>query len=676
MKKLFIIVLAILICLAVTGVAIASSGSGVASDAQRGISGNQPAKTGNVPAQNSDAPAQIGKMYGIGSVSKVFTAAAVMKLVDDGKIDLDMPVTAYIPEFTMADDRYKLITPRMLLNHSSGLMGMTGSSAMLRGDNDTWNHDNFLEFLKTQELKHDPGDRSIYSNDSFSLAEILVERVSGMSFTGFIEMEFAAPLGLENIKTPQSDFDLNLLAHTYLGSSELKPQHLGVIGSGGVYATMEDLCRYATIFMDSADGSVLSNESTDEMAKNQHKMEMLAPGTDTVFRYGLGWDCVEQYPFNQLGIQALSKGGDTSAYHTNLTVLPEHNMAAAVASSGDSGLEALIAQQILLAVLEEDGLIPPGMTFELPRLNSNRAKVSDDIKANAGLYDTGMMGIYSVSFTDDSLILTPLGVRNERPMEFIYNTDDEFVSLNGESIGIYSLTPGVRGVTKLRFEGKYLMLQSYENIPGLGQGVEAMPFAEKIESNPVSQTAQDAWTARNGNEYLLASEKYTSEQYISAAIARTVTDGRFPGYVVPGVYKGVGKSFPATKITDGYSAKGYQSIPTMMGRDIVNLSVSADGRYLDINNNRYINANTAVPFSALGGTVVVGSEPVWADIGGGWGGKIVSIVTPANGSWFVYDDKMNCITTSLEMYLRETVLLPENGRLAFAGEPGAVFVVS
>ena len=56
-------------------------------------------------------------LYGVGSVSKTYTAAAVLKLVDEGKVELDAPVTAYLPDFTMADGRYTDITVRMLLNH-------------------------------------------------------------------------------------------------------------------------------------------------------------------------------------------------------------------------------------------------------------------------------------------------------------------------------------------------------------------------------------------------------------------------------------------------------------------------------------------------------------------------------------------------------------------------------
>jgi len=86
-------------------------------------------------------------LYGIGSVSKVVAASAVMKLVDQGKIDLDTPVVQYIPDFNMKDERYKLITPRLLLNHASGLRGTGSTNSSLFEDNDTFYHDTFLQTL-------------------------------------------------------------------------------------------------------------------------------------------------------------------------------------------------------------------------------------------------------------------------------------------------------------------------------------------------------------------------------------------------------------------------------------------------------------------------------------------------------------------------------------------------
>ena len=75
-------------------------------------------------------------LYGIGSVSKTYTAAAVLTLAQDGKLELEDPVTEYLPGFTMADERYEDITVRMLLDHSSGLMGDSTRDAFLFGDTD------------------------------------------------------------------------------------------------------------------------------------------------------------------------------------------------------------------------------------------------------------------------------------------------------------------------------------------------------------------------------------------------------------------------------------------------------------------------------------------------------------------------------------------------------------
>ncbi len=89
----------------------------------------------------------------------------------------------------MKDKRYKHITPRMLLNHSSGLQGSTFNNSFLFKDNDTYAHDILLQQLSNQNLKADPGAFSVYCNDGFTLAEILVERINGMNFTEFLHQK-------------------------------------------------------------------------------------------------------------------------------------------------------------------------------------------------------------------------------------------------------------------------------------------------------------------------------------------------------------------------------------------------------------------------------------------------------------------------------------------------------
>ena len=94
-------------------------------------------------------------------------------------------------------------------------MGSTYNNGFLVDDNDTQAHDSFLKYLSQQNLKADPGAYSVYSNDSFTLAEIVVEKVSKMSFTEYIHKNFIEPLGLTYTKTPLDEFHRSLIARTY-----------------------------------------------------------------------------------------------------------------------------------------------------------------------------------------------------------------------------------------------------------------------------------------------------------------------------------------------------------------------------------------------------------------------------------------------------------------------------
>ena len=127
------------------------------------------------------------KVICIGSVSKMFAATAVMQLAEQGKVDIDAPVTDYLPDFYMADSRYKDITVRMLMNHTSGIMGTTAGDFLLLDERDAQPHDTLLKELNSQRLKANPGDFGAYCNDGFTLLELIVENVTDMTFTEYVE---------------------------------------------------------------------------------------------------------------------------------------------------------------------------------------------------------------------------------------------------------------------------------------------------------------------------------------------------------------------------------------------------------------------------------------------------------------------------------------------------------
>lgn len=146
-------------------------------------------------------------LYGVGSVSKMYTTAAVMKLAEAGSLALDTPVKTYLPDFKMADERFAEITVRMLLNHSSGLMGSTFTSGVLFNDPDETAADTLLERLSTQTLKASPGAFSVYCNDGFTLAQLVVEAVSGMDFDEYVQRPFWSPPGWKTLIFPAIHLD-------------------------------------------------------------------------------------------------------------------------------------------------------------------------------------------------------------------------------------------------------------------------------------------------------------------------------------------------------------------------------------------------------------------------------------------------------------------------------------
>lgn len=223
-------------------------------------------------SKDNNTPITNQTMYGIASLSKMYVSAATMMLVDWGKIDLDNPLTEYIPEFKMSDERYKKITPRMLLNHSSGLYGSHYHNATSFNVKDTSVQDNLLLTLQDEKLHSTPGEFSVYCNDGFQLLEILVERVSKISYSEFLDQYISQPLNLENTKTPLDEFDREKLVKLYnpMFEKELPTMNINLLGTGGLYSTAEEICRFSEVLMGKKE-SILSKESAAIMQSEEYK---------------------------------------------------------------------------------------------------------------------------------------------------------------------------------------------------------------------------------------------------------------------------------------------------------------------------------------------------------------------------------------------------------------------
>lgn len=599
-------------------------------------------------------------MFGIGSVSKMYVTAATMWLVDKGKVDIDQPLINYIPDFTMDDERYKQITPRMLMNHSAGLYGTHYKNSMLFNDNDTENHDKLLENLSNQRLKSDPGEYSVYANDGFQLLEILVERVSGLSYTEFLAQTFSKPLNLKSTKTPLDVFDRSKINTAWLPgiTGELPVENANVIGTGGIYSTAEELTHFSEVLIGKYP-SLLTEESALSMQNPEYRNGLWVKDSSNSFGYGLGWDSVDLAPFNDYGIKALTKGGDTILYSSALITLPEHNISIAYLTSGGSSLyNTVVASNILLTYLQEIGVID-----ELQADKTFTTPIKTEMPASFGNY-SGLYGnvgnTVHIEVANGEVDL-PAMIDGMIPAQtYVYTGDDQFTSLDGR--------------TTLTFDKQinghiYLGITSYIEFPGLGQSVLAYYEAQKLAPNPLTKEVKNGWQERNGLTYYAVDEKINSLFYLSPMFLTKKIDFDEEGGYVNG-----------TKIVNNNHAINAVEIPVMNGRDAFDLTFTIENNieYLLADGRTYIREDAITPIyggTASLTTINAKGHARWYEIGKGNEGKTLTVEDTSQGGGFVVYDANGIPVINTSTTGNAPVVLPEGGLIVFGGQPGDVFKI-
>lgn len=680
-QKLSALLLALALCLSLSAPALAAEEIGLKTAAQQAVAGaltyggasqiswavwqdGKIIESGSQTAPPSDGQPERtagGTVYGIGSVSKIYTTVAAMQLAEAGKLDLDKPVTAYLPEFKMADERYKQITVRMLLNHSSGLMGSSMGSGLLFDDPSEAATDQLLERLAVQRLKAGPGAYSVYCNDGFTLAQLVVEAVSGQEFMDYVRANILTPAGLKETYAPGDTFNSRATIYSGTDTIPLPMDCLGVLGTGGLYATAEDLAAFGGALTGE---TLLKNSSLDAMAAPEYARGLWPKeNAPDALAYGLGWDNVEWFPFHENGIQALVKGGDTQYYHAGLVVLPEHNMAAAVLTSGGvSTYNEMAASQMLIAALAAKGVEVDETPVALPE--ASPAKMPQELMKNAGYYGSLMQYKVDVS-AGGTLTMSYLGM--EVPAQtFTYHDDGTFRDETG--------TACLKFVKESNGE-TYLYQRAFTVLPGLGGLGTSNYAAVKLPENKISPELQKSWNDFvSGISILPMNERYSSQIYpalTAAAQAESTAAEGVPGYM------------GSLKIVDETHARYAVQIPGNVGRDGYDLELRRDEKgalWLFQSNGAVYMDEAAVPTLSTGnGNVRCTIQPDgyarWYKVDDNAAGKAMAVQLPENAGFWVYDKDWN-VTASSVVGGDESAKLPEGGMVVFAGDPGARFQLS
>jgi CubicO group peptidase (beta-lactamase class C family) len=277
-------------------------------------------------------PVTAHTVFPIASISKTFAATAMMRLVEQGKVDLRAPVRTYIPEFRVRDEAVgRAVTVWHLLTHLGGWEGQVSGP-----DRGTDTLRNFVATALPDLMQvAPPGKAWSYNNAGFSIAGRVIEVVTGKSISQAIRDLVFQPLGLEHAGTTAGDFIVQRFAAGHFslnGHVDLQRPFVPStsVTAGGVGLCMTDLLAYAKFHMGdgtSAKGErVLTRDSLEQMRTVQaHKQ-----GTDDDI--GLAWH------IRRVGaVRTYGHGGTLAAHILLLEIVPERNFAIAILTNSETG---------------------------------------------------------------------------------------------------------------------------------------------------------------------------------------------------------------------------------------------------------------------------------------------------------------------------------------------------
>ena len=658
MKRITKSILASLLAVGMMGGSLAadSSESGAAQD--------------TVPA----AAASYERIYGVASVSKVYVTAAVMQLVDRGLVELDEPVTTYIPDFTMADGRYTDITVRMLMDHTSGIMGTSMRNEFLYDDN--YDDQFLLENLAAQRLIHEPGEYAAYCNDGFELLEIIVENVTGMDYTEYVVENIAAPVGATHTGSPLTLLENDLNAPvTFPGNVPYDYEYGMCIGAGGIMATASDVANFGSAFFTGND-ILLSQESQEAMATRWNDEGENANIYEDA--NGLGWDYVESLAYEQEGVTVLGKGGDLINQHSFLLVAPDQEVSVAVLSTGGSSTyNELAAQAILDVVLEEQGIV---IDHEADHTYEFADEIPEEYLGYEGFYVFGSYygpSYAYISFDGDMMHVQHFDFGAERTDDCRFLTDGSFISVDESGVPSVDYYAG-------RFEERdghvYIAVESSTQETGLGTSTYYQYAAERIDPNPVSEEASASWQGICGREMVLCNERYSSAYYDNPFGCVYMMD-ELPGYVYL-LATGYGRPL---QIADETHAVSFTTMPCSLNRDLTDVELTSqtlsDGTSVAMLalttgfNCRFVD-ELPVFDNSITEIALHDDEAQWFVIGDDMAGTTITADCPEDSVIYVYNKYHEVVYSTHMRNASGIIPLPSEGYIMFAGLDGDSIVIN
>lgn len=337
-----------------------------------------------------DVPLAIDAVFEIGSVTKQFTSASVLKLRDDGKLDLDADISKYLPDYPTQGHR---IPVRRLLDHTSGIKGYTEMSNFRDMATRNLPRDSLVAKFSAEPFDFPPGEALIYNNSAYFLLGLIIEKVSGMSYEEFVETELFAKLGMTRSSYCSNSEVVPRRAHGYQLSGRVLVRapyldHTWPYAAGSLCSTVGDLVTWLRALHG---GKVLPPASYQEM---------ITPGRlndGTQVRYAMGLAVTP----DPMGHKMIAHGGGIFGFVSDTRYYPDEDLLTVMLVNTTGNLSPTALSNELVDVL-------------LPSVPPVVRSFAGDIEPFVGSYTGPSRGrplTVTVTVENGNLMATPSGGR-------------------------------------------------------------------------------------------------------------------------------------------------------------------------------------------------------------------------------------------------------------------------
>lgn len=317
-----------------------------------------------------NAPVTSDTVFEIGSVSKQMTAAGIMLLVQDGKVDLDERISEYLPN---TPEMWKDVTVRHLLTHTSGIKSYTSLSGFELSRR--VKIDGFIKQLAEHPLEFTPGDKNIYSNSGFNLLAYIIETESGKPFMEFMRTRIFIPLGMTKTADRDPQFVIPFRANGYEWRIDRYTGRDGsltdLMGAGSIVSTIGDMVKW--------EAAICGDKFLSATSKREiWKQFIFNNGTTSPF--GLGWRI-----YDVRGYKVIGHTGQTAGFGSAIfRYVDDDTTVIALTNLGESGMGSLIASSVAkvffpqLSIKKIKNILDPAPARTAMFLSALRKRLSNE----------------------------------------------------------------------------------------------------------------------------------------------------------------------------------------------------------------------------------------------------------------------------------------------------------